>query len=310
MKTLLGSLLTLALYFSGLFVLWSPFPLFYLSLSEERKNWWAGLFFILLGASLFYLFILPAEIYVASLGTLSFYLLVACFLSAGVWKQWSLVVWGFNSGVGVTLILIGAAFAGQALGWIDLEGILQASVVETSRLLEDLLEKPEFFKNRQEILPFVLQMKQMLSSLPKLVPAFLFIFTVFVMFLNIALLSALTSKQNKLRWMGPFHQLHIPSGFIWVLIAAGGGFFLDDYFFKTGSLKMVALNLLLAAGFVYFIQGLSILAFFMKRFSPLFRFFVYGLVLLFLQILGLVVAGLGLMELWVDFRKMGKRVDS
>ena len=51
-------------------------------------------------------------------------------------------------------------------------------------------------------------------------------------------------------------------------------------------------------------QGLGIVGFLFKRHSPLFRFGIYGLVVVFFQLLGLVVAGLGVADTWIDFRKL------
>jgi uncharacterized protein YybS (DUF2232 family) len=90
-----------------------------------------------------------------------------------------------------------------------------------------------------------------------------------------------------------------PDYLIWVLIGCGGLLML------TGStLKIVGLNGLLVLLILYFFQGIAIVSFFFekKQFPRLLRVFFYTLIAI-QQIVLLVVIGLGIFDMWINFRK-------
>jgi uncharacterized protein YybS (DUF2232 family) len=97
----------------------------------------------------------------------------------------------------------------------------------------------------------------------------------------------------------PFRQWRSSEWLIWLLIAGGfGTAFTDDLAHR------VALNLLTVLLPVYFLQGLSVVSFFFARkgISPAFRGLGYLLITL-LNPLPLIVTGIGIFDLWADFRK-------
>lgn len=99
---------------------------------------------------------------------------------------------------------------------------------------------------------------------------------------------------------GPaFPDWKAPEPLIWPLILAGFAIFLTD-----GSLKLLAMNVVTILLPVYFLQGLAIVDNFFRRrnFSPLLRTAGYLLVVL-INPLPLLVACMGVFDLWVDFRK-------
>ncbi len=96
-----------------------------------------------------------------------------------------------------------------------------------------------------------------------------------------------------------FPEWKAPEFLVWILIVAGFvAVFLD------GLPEVFALNLLVILLPVYFLQGLAVIDCFFRRkaFSPLFRAVGYLLVTL-VNPLPLVVTGLGVFDLWADFRK-------
>jgi uncharacterized protein YybS (DUF2232 family) len=103
----------------------------------------------------------------------------------------------------------------------------------------------------------------------------------------------------------PFDQWKVPELWIWGLILAGIGVLLAD-----GLLAMVALNLLVVMLVLYFLQGLAIVRYFFRtrRVSPLLRTLGYVL-LATLSPLPALVAGIGVFDLWIDFRKPRKAKD-
>lgn len=86
---------------------------------------------------------------------------------------------------------------------------------------------------------------------------------------------------------------------VWPLIAAG---FVS--FFADGFTKQVGVNLLIIMLPIYFLQGLAIVAHFFDRrnISPIMRGCGYVLIA-FLNPLPIVITGIGVFDLWVDFRK-------
>ena len=96
----------------------------------------------------------------------------------------------------------------------------------------------------------------------------------------------------------PFARWRAPELLIWVLIAAGFA-----AIFASGAVQGVALNLLVILLPVYFLQGLAVVEHFLARkLSPLLRGFTY-LLLLVINPLPVVVTGIGIFDLWADFRK-------
>jgi uncharacterized protein YybS (DUF2232 family) len=96
-----------------------------------------------------------------------------------------------------------------------------------------------------------------------------------------------------------FPEWKAPEPLVWVLIVAG---FLVA--FVDGLTGTFALNLLVILLPVYFLQGLAVIDCFFRRkaFSPIIRAVGYLLVT-FVNPLPMVVTGLGVFDLWADFRK-------
>jgi uncharacterized protein YybS (DUF2232 family) len=96
-----------------------------------------------------------------------------------------------------------------------------------------------------------------------------------------------------------FSAWKAPEALVWVLIVAG---FL--VVFVNGLLGTIALNLLVMLLPVYFLQGLAVIDCFFcrKAFSPLLRAIGY-LLLTLVNPLPMVVTGIGVFDLWADFRK-------
>lgn len=95
------------------------------------------------------------------------------------------------------------------------------------------------------------------------------------------------------RWM-------LPDVTVWVLIAAVGSIFLGPEFSH-----ILGMNLTIVLLFLYFFQGLSIVTHILKAksFPKWVWIIIFILVLLNPMFFGLVV-GMGLFDIWVDFRKI------
>jgi uncharacterized protein YybS (DUF2232 family) len=95
-----------------------------------------------------------------------------------------------------------------------------------------------------------------------------------------------------------------PDFLVWGVIACGFALFIPG----VESVKAIAANLLLVFSACYFFQGLAIIAFyFNKNNVPRFVRGVVYLFIVFQQIFTMIVVGLGLFDLWVDFRRLRKQ---
>lgn len=311
-KALLASGVTFFFYLSGFFVLWTPLPLFYLGLTETKATWRLALLLLCLFALFFYLhlliyFVEPIDIpriRFLGLSYFYFYLMASLFLSLSAWKRWSWVDFGLRGGLALTAILWVSGFLVQHLNLFDLQGLIASSVQGAQELLEQIGQQPQFRKDQETTLSFLAQMKVWITFFPKLLPALIFIFVLIVGGFNIGTLKLFRKAAPYLQSIGDFKKLSLPHGCLWFLLLAGVCYFSNEYFLHTSWLKVLSLNVALASLFLYFLQGLSILAYWIRRFSPLFRLGIYGLVVLFLQIIGLVLVGLGIADVWLNLRKL------
>jgi len=129
-------------------------------------------------------------------------------------------------------------------------------------------------------------------------PALVVVVTGVLQLLTLLLLSALSRGSYQIP--GPeFRLWRANEWFIWPLIA--GGFGLT---FGTGLVQTVALNVVTVLLPIYFLQGLAVVSYYFARkgISPLFRAIGYLLLTIF-NPLPLIVTGIGVFDLWADFRK-------
>ena len=148
------------------------------------------------------------------------------------------------------------------------------------------------------------QIPRIAETLFQLLPGLVFLSLVFVVLINVLFLcrrfperrGEWLSNVNLREWKGP-------EPLVWGLIACGFALFAPGLEF----LNVFALNCLLVIGACYFAQGLAIIAFFFhKNNVPRFLRGVTYLLIVFQQILTLMVVGLGLFDLWGDFRRLRK----
>lgn len=148
------------------------------------------------------------------------------------------------------------------------------------------------------------QAPQIVDMMMRLLPALLLLSFAFVVLINILYLRRRFSERRDDWFLLPFlREWKAPEPLVWGLIACGFVLFL----FGGGLLGTVALNLLLVLGACYFAQGLAVIAyFFHKNNVPRFLRGLTYVLIIFQQIFTLLVVGLGLFDLWGDFRRLGK----
>ena len=104
---------------------------------------------------------------------------------------------------------------------------------------------------------------------------------------------------------GPLNRWRAPELLVWLVIGCGGALLLP-----SKGLNMIGLNGLIVLMTIYFFQGIAIISFYFnkKNFSKGAKILLYGLIVL-QQLLLFVVIGLGLFDVWVNFRKLDNQVE-
>ena len=258
----------------------------------------AGLGMAVLAAALVALFVLAGE----ALGLI--YSIFAVMVTALFWLL------GRLRAVELLVTAVAAAMlaaAGGALlhfygSWGTMIQDFRASLIDNLTVALRVHEKMGFPKESlnlfRERIPDVVE--QMLQILPGL----FFVSLCLIVLLNILFLWR-RFPDRRTQWLSiaTFREWKCPEPLVWVLIACGFAFFVP----ASEALTIVALNVLLVTGVCYFIQGLAIVAFFFhKNNVPRFLRSATYILIIFQQIFTLLVAALGLFDLWGDFRRLKK----
>jgi uncharacterized protein YybS (DUF2232 family) len=148
------------------------------------------------------------------------------------------------------------------------------------------------------------QAPQIVEMMLRLLPALLLLSFAFIVLLNIMYLGR-RFPERRGDWFALqfLREWKAPEPLVWGLIACGFVLF----FSGVGLPGAIALNLLLVIGACYFGQGLAVIAyFFNKNNVPRFLRGLTYILIIFQQIFTLLVIGLGLFDLWGDFRRLSK----
>ena len=145
---------------------------------------------------------------------------------------------------------------------------------------------------------------QVVQTTLQFLPGLLFVSLGLIVLINIVFLCR-RFPARRAQWLSieNFREWKGPEPMVWGVIACGFVLFVPGLEF----VRIFALNILLVIGAAYFIQGLAIIAyFFHKNNVPRFLRGVTYVLIVFEQIFTLLVVGLGLFDLWGDFRRLGK----
>lgn len=145
---------------------------------------------------------------------------------------------------------------------------------------------------------------QIVETLLQLLPALFFVSLSLIVLINLLMLCR-RFPERRPEWLSltPLREWKGPEPLVWGLIVCGFALFIPG----LGGLRLVAVNVLVVIGACYFAQGLAIIGyFFHKNKVPRFLRGVTYVLIFFQQIFTLLVVGLGLFDLWGDFRRLGK----
>ena len=139
--------------------------------------------------------------------------------------------------------------------------------------------------------------------LVRIIPALTIASTLMVIWINILVSKALLKGRFRLHPdYEKLNQWQAPDFLVWAVISCG-----LLMLFPIGATKLFGLNVLLIAMTIYFFQGMGIVAFFFekKRVPRFIKIPLYSLIAL-QQLALIAVIGIGLFDMWFDFRKLKK----
>jgi len=322
------------LYASGFLVLFTPLPLFYAFVSRGRgigiATSAAALMVVLLlyGAVLPWLsvkasgedalmFALPGIglIDTFSLGIaqffggayFTFFLVVAVALGEGARKNLNVFKWvGYAVMAGMISIAAAtvlAKFFGGGSVVSGIRGYMESVIAEIAELNKTA------GVNDYRLYYLIQNGKEIASYLLYLLPSMLFVFVLLSVVLNMLVGRRIIRIPNAITRMRQTISFRLPDWLIWLVIGFGIAFFANSYLVGLNWVKFLALNGLIAVGSLYFFQGLAVLAFFLERMKlKVLRIAMYIAIIVFFQSVGLVLIGVGIADVWIDFREKAIRL--
>lgn len=211
------------------------------------------------------------EFLVGGVAAISSTVVVALFLYA--YGSWAAVIAGFRENLSENL----------------------AAAVRTQEKLGFAQDSVELLKERGP---------QMIEMVLQLLPSLLFISLGLIALINVGLLCR-RFPERRSDWVSgnDLREWKAPELLVWALIVCGFVLFIPG----MEALRALASNVLLVLAACYFAQGLAVVAYlFQKNNVPRFLRAVTYTLIFFQQIFTLMVVGLGLFDLWGDFRRLGK----
>lgn len=145
---------------------------------------------------------------------------------------------------------------------------------------------------------------QIVEMILQLLPALVLLSFAFIVLINLLYLRRrFPERQSEWLSIEYLREWKGPESLVWGLIVCGFALFVP----ALGVVQVVASNLLLVFCAYYFAQGLAVIGFyFHKNKVPRFLRGLTYVLIVFQQIFTLLVVGLGLFDLWGNFRRLGK----
>jgi uncharacterized protein YybS (DUF2232 family) len=201
----------------------------------------------------------------------------------------------WTTAANVLLFVIGFVVYSSFSG-VNLHGLITAEIASSTKQAVAIYEKAGIKGDDLDLLKSSMTAgAEMLSKLyPVLVTALLIV----IAGCNLALVKKTTEKFNIITSIGEFSTFRNHEMLVWVLIAAGMALLLPVSIITTP-----ALNILLAVSLLYFFQGMAVVTSIVAKssVSSVVRILLYAMLIIQPYLLALV-AGIGLFDLWVDFR--------
>lgn len=215
--------------------------------------------------------------------------------------------WSIESFVaGTAMGMLAAAFAVlmYSFGSLStLQQVLRTVLRENLEVSLKVYEKVGFSGEGLDVLKD--RAPQIIDMVLRMMPALVFVGFVGVILINLFFLyRRFPAYRSLLISTGDVREWKSPEWLVWCLILSGFFLFLPGW--ETA--KAFALNFFLVIAVFYFLQGLAIIAYYFhhKNVPYFLRSLAYVLIV-FEQFFTIFVVGLGLFDLWGDFRRLKKK---
>ena len=208
------------------------------------------------------------------------------------WDKAIAISWGLM--IMTVAVVMAAEAAAQGT---SLNGMINKYIAgEFSQLKELYSQSSDLSTEQKEQLLAVLE--ELKGTMAIIWPAVMALLAGFLLLTQVFILSRLKATKNLLA--GPaFIDWKVPDHLVWPMIIAGFCAFLT-----TATIQAIAINLLIFLFPLYYLQGLAIVTYYFQQrgTSPWLRAVTYLLLALF-NPLPFFLAGVGLFDLWGNFRK-------
>lgn len=196
-----------------------------------------------------------------------------------------------NITVLATVIVIYSRLSG-----IDLQQLISTEISGSLTQAISIYEKSGVKGDDLELLRQT--MKSVADMMQRLYPALVTLLVMAMAGCNLALLKRTAVMKNGLHNVGDFASFRNPDLLVWLLIAAGFALLIPSLLVTTP-----ALNIMLIVAVLYFLQGMAVISTLIAKhsFAGMLRTGLY-LMLVLQPYMAAIVAGIGLCDLWVDFR--------
>ncbi len=184
----------------------------------------------------------------------------------------------------------------KGIGLFDLISKYVAQNLELTLVLYEQMGMPE-----ESIHLIAGAREEIQYLLVRILPGLITASTLFTAWINLlAARPFLIRKQVFPVEFGNLSTWKAPEQLVWGAIGCGILLLLG-----SKGIKMAGINGLIVLMTIYFFQGMAIISYFFekKKFPPMLRVFLYGMIVI-QQFLLIVVVGLGFFDMWLNFRKL------
>ncbi len=322
--TAVSAILSVLMYASGFLVIFTPLPLMYACVARGRSSF-------LLSASMGAMLVVALELMlksgggdmVAKIVTLPtvavggsltetatlvagvvhyfYFALIAFVLGLGAMRKWDLMrVCGFAVVAGM-LVLATAVASAVSGGVQEALGSLRTILGQT---LEEIVELNRQANVNSAYLNLLVEKKDaIVSFLIGILPSLAFSATLFVVALNFIVCRRILRKNHPFSHVHNAARFRLPDWFVWVGIASGFLFFINQYTIKDGAALVAAANGMIIALSAYFFQGMAVVAYLLQQIkAPFTRTILYLIIIMFFQTISVMIVALGVADVWADFR--------
>ena len=327
------SFLTFALFFSGFLIFFTPLPLIYFHLKQNRIDRY-GPALIMLGVVVFiyllgleplqawyqkypifvWLFPVPGVnlleffskrvVSFMGIGCFVFYI-VSSYLISFIFQDPKKIFHKISYSI---LALFGmAVLFSLFMALPDPGHIFESYKIYMTRGIQEFITLKDQPGSDQMALTYLK------SELPQLVDYSLFLFPAFLLG-SLSLIFVLNLVIAKRFFSHPFQGLKkirlsrfcVPFSVVWCVVASLALLLINFKFFENPLLHFVLLNFLIIMALVYFLQGLSIVVdfFHRKKIVGFLQFLFYFFMLIFFQVVAFSLIFLGFFDHWLDVRKL------